>query len=122
MFVSRQIIDISNQTSESQAGDSQCLAGNFETIKIPQVNYGSVKHASAHGLAQCHSFTLIIVCNKRRFGKSPRMDRVYGASQMSGEALHENSGSAPDRHSYGFCEKEEERPLRVCSWCRRGGP
>ena len=60
MFVSRQIIDISNQTSEDKAGDSQCLAGNFETIKIPQVNYDSVKHGSA----QCHSFTLIIICNK----------------------------------------------------------
>ena len=50
-------------------------------MKIPQVNYGSVKHGSAHGLAQCHSFTLIIICiicNKRRFGKLPMTDRVYG--------------------------------------------
>jgi hypothetical protein len=81
MFVSRQIIDISNQTSEDKADDSQSPAGNFETIKIPQANYGSVKHASAYGLAQCHSFTLIIICiicNKRRFGKLPMTDRVYG--------------------------------------------
>ena len=80
MFVSRQIIDISNHTAEDKAGDSQCLAGNFETIKIPQVTYGSVKHASAHGLAQCHSFTLITICNKRRFGKLPMTDRVYGSA------------------------------------------
>jgi len=33
---------------------------------------------------------------------------------MSGEALHKNSGAAPDRHSCGFQEKEEERRLRVC--------
>src|SRR4029453_13807179 len=106
MFVSRQIIDISNQTSEDKAGDRQRPAGNFETIKIPQVNYGSVEHASAHGLAQCHSFTLIMICNKRRFGKLPITDRVYGALQMSGEVLHKNSGSAPDRHSCGFREKK----------------
>src|SRR5436309_7393980 len=78
MFVSRQIIDISNQTSEDKAGDSQCLAGNFETRKIPQVNYGSVKHGSAHDLAQCHSFTLNIICNNRRFGKLPMTDRDCG--------------------------------------------
>ena len=33
---------------------------------------------------------------------------------MSGEALHENSGAVPDRHSCGFREKEEEWRLRVC--------
>ena len=83
-------------------------------MKIPQLNYGFVKHGSAHGLAQCHSFTLIIICNKRRFGKLPMTDRVWEASRMSGEVLHENSGAAPDRHSCGFREKEEEWRLRVC--------
>jgi hypothetical protein len=44
-------------------------------MKIPQVNYGSVKNGSAHGLPQCHSFTLIMICNKRRFGKLPMTAR-----------------------------------------------
>jgi hypothetical protein len=47
-------------------------------MKIPQVNYGSVKHGSAHGLPQCPSFTLIMICDKRRFGKLPMTDRVFG--------------------------------------------
>jgi hypothetical protein len=44
-------------------------------MKIPQVNYRSVKNGSAHGLLQCRSFTLIIICNKGRFGKLPMTAR-----------------------------------------------
>ena len=40
--------------------------------------------------------------------------RLQRRPGMSGEALHKNSGAAPDRHSCGFREKEEERRLRVC--------
>ena len=84
MFVSRHIIDVSNQTSEDKAGDGQRPAGNLETMKIPQVNYGSLKYGSAHGLAQCHSFTLIMIWNKRRFGKLPMTIAATEAFRIAG--------------------------------------
>lgn len=54
-------------------------------MEIPQVTYGSLKHEAAHGLAQCHSFTLIQIRNKQIL----LIRRLTRHFEVPDKALHE---------------------------------
>jgi len=81
-------------------------------MKIPQVNYGSVKHGSA----QCHSFTLIIICNKRIYLVNCRSRIAFSErSECQARSYAEIQGRRLIDNSFDFNKKEEEeRRLRVC--------
>src|SRR4029453_11773597 len=101
-------------------------------MKIPKVNYGSVKHGSARGLAQCHSFTLIIICNKRRFG-TRGTDNGANRLQMTDRVLRRRSECQARPYikiqvrrlidiRVVSAKRRGAATASVCSWCRRGGP